>query len=329
MKVHHNLSDLPAFQNAIITIGSFDGVHHGHQQILDRLKQLAQAERGESIVITFDPHPRLVLRGDDHGLRLLTTIEEKAALFEKYGIDHMVIVPFTKTFANQSAEEYIEQFLVAKFQPRFIVIGYDHRFGKDRVGNIDYLRHYQDNGHFEIVEIEQQEVKDIAVSSTKIRQALEKGDVKTAGRLLKHPYALSGTVVKGQQIGHELGFPTANLSVDSPYKLIPPAGIYAVRAYQKGQSYDAALYIGDRPTLEELTQRTIEVHLFDFDQDIYGEELSIEFVDFIRGDAKFKGLDALREQIARDVAAVKIVLAKLPDVSSKKKSTHRRSPSSS
>ena len=190
MKVFNNLLDLPKFRNAVMTIGSFDGVHHGHQKILERVNQLADSCDGESIVITFHPHPRLLLYPDDPSLRLLNTIDEKVALLEKYGIDNVVVVPFTKEFAQQNPDSYIQNFLIEKFNPKYIVIGYDHRFGKNRIGNIDYLRRYEDIANFKIVDIEKQEVEDIAVSSTKIRKALELGDIKTATHLLGHAYTL-------------------------------------------------------------------------------------------------------------------------------------------
>lgn len=300
MRVFYQLDDLPAFANAVMTIGSFDGVHCGHQQILARLNRLARRVKGESVVITFHPHPRQVIFPRDKSLRLLTTIEEKIALFERYGVDHVVVVPFTVEFSQQSADEYIQKFLVEKFHPRYIVIGYDHRFGLNRQGDIDYLKWHSKEFGYDVVEIEPQEVDNIAVSSTKIRRALETGDVGGARRLMGHPFMLTGQVVRGQQIGTSIGFPTANISVDEPNKLVPPDGIYAVQVVHEGSTYGGMLYIGDRPTLAGLDERTIEVNIFDFQQSIYGEQIQIAFIDYIRGDQAFTDLEGLKQQLARD-----------------------------
>ncbi|MEM1220033.1 MAG: bifunctional riboflavin kinase/FAD synthetase, partial [Bacteroidota bacterium] len=300
MRVFHDLQDLPSFQNAILTIGSFDGVHLGHQHILEQVNQLAKQVQGESVVITFHPHPRLVVYPKDKTLRLLTTIDEKVQLFERYGIDNVVVVPFSIEFSQLSADQYIQDFLYGKFQPHTIVIGYDHRFGANRQGDINYLRWHAKNLHFRVVEIPPQEVDDIAVSSTKVRKALEEGDVEAAHKQLGHPFMLTGQVVKGEQIGTTLGFPTANVAVNSAHKLIPPDGIYAVYGWHKNQRYEGMLYIGSRPTLPELENRTIEVNLFAFDKNIYGDKIKLEFIQFLREDTQFNGLKALQEQLAQD-----------------------------
>ena len=301
MEVFNHLAELPVFHNAVITIGSFDGVHKGHQKIIERLRNLAEQYEGESIVITFHPHPRLVLYPEDPSLKLITTIDEKVRLLERYGVDKVVVIPFTKAFGEQSPDEYIRHFLIDKFQPRCIVIGYDHRFGKNRAGDIDYLRKYEAEFDFEIVEIAKEEVEDIAVSSTKVRQALEQGDVQTTTDFLNHPYTLSGTVVHGQHIGQSIGYPTANLDViGASHKLIPPNGIYAVRVYHQEKSYQAMLYIGTRPVLKEHTNTTIEVHIFNFHKDIYGDRLRVEFVQYLRADKPLKDLKALQDQLGKD-----------------------------
>ncbi|MEM8907985.1 MAG: bifunctional riboflavin kinase/FAD synthetase [Bacteroidota bacterium] len=300
MNVYNNLAELPKFQNAVLTIGSFDGVHSGHQKIIEQVRALARKIKGESILITFHPHPRLFLYPDDHSLKLLNTIDEKAQLMDYYGIDHLVVIPFTKAFSQQSPEAYIEDFLMAKFNPAHIVIGYDHHFGLHRKGNIHLLRTYEAKGHFQILEIEKQEVDHIAVSSSKIRQAVQQGAVKTAAQLLGHPYSLSGTVVHGQRIGNTIGFPTANLEHNHQHKLIPPFGIYAVQVIHQHQRYGGMLYIGDRPTLEEHTNLTIEVNIFDFNKNIYGDKLKVEFIDYIRADMRFDGLDKLALKLGRD-----------------------------
>jgi len=310
MKVHTDLNDLPKFKNAAITIGSYDGVHHGHQQIIDRVNQLAKGIEGESILITFHPHPRQIIYPKDKSLQLLTTIEEKTALLERFGVDHLVIVPFTIEFSQQNPDEYIEKFLIEQFQPKYIVIGYDHRFGLNRQGDVNFLKWYSEKGGYEVIEIEPQEVDNIRVSSTKIRTALNGGKVANANELLHHTFTLSGKVVRGQRIGHTIGFPTANIQLSDAHKLIPPNGIYAAFAKYNDQRFKAMLYIGNRPTLPELTNRTIEVNIFDFNQDIYGEQLVIEIVSFIREDAKLDGLDALKEQLAKDKISALAALKK-------------------
>ena len=300
MKVYRDLNNLPAFKNAVLTIGSFDGVHMGHQQIIQQINDLAASIDGESVLITFHPHPRLVVSKDKDSLRLLNTLEEKAALLEQYGVDALVVVPFSKEFASQSPDAYIQDFLVAHFQPKIIAIGYDHKFGKDRAGNISYLRKFEEECQFKVVEISKQEVADIAVSSTKVRKALSKGEVRKADKLLGHTFSISGTVVKGLQLGGELGFPTANIQVADAYKLVPPEGIYAVHVVHQKERYQGMLYIGNRPTIDHDLAQTIEVNIFDFNQDIYGQELRVDFIDYLRGDQKFDSLDALRDQLSKD-----------------------------
>lgn len=300
MQVYNDLNNLPTFRNAVVTIGSFDGVHHGHQQILEKVKDLAKKADGESIVVTFHPHPRLVIYPQDDSLRLISTIDEKVALLKRYGIDNVVVVPFTFEFSRQTADEYIQKFLQEKFNPTCVVIGYDHRFGLNRQGDINYLKFHGKKAGFEVVEIEKQEIQEVAVSSSKIRVALEKGDVKTAGKLLNHYYHLTGTVVRGQQIGSTIGFPTANLQVNNKHKLIPPDGIYAVFVEHKKQRYQAMMYMGNRPTLDKHDNHVIEVNIFDFDQDLYGEKLKVELVDYLRDDAKFDDLEGLKNQLRED-----------------------------
>lgn len=316
MEIHHDFARLSSIRNTVITIGSYDGVHSGHQMIIRRLNKLARQYKGESVVITFHPHPRQALFPEDKSLRLLSTPEEKALLLENLGVDHLVFVPFTLEFANQSPDEYIQDFLVKKFHPVCIVIGYDHRFGKGRKGDIDYLKKHQQAGGFEVVEIPRQEIENIAVSSTKIRKALLAGNIQKANQLLQHSFQLTGKVVRGQQIGNELGFPTANLDVTAPHKLIPADGIYAVRVIHQNQLYDGMLYIGTRPTLEEYDHRTIEVNIFDFDQMIYGDDLTLIFVDRIREDARFESLERLREQLKKDKESAIKLLQKEPAFSS-------------
>lgn len=300
MLVFRDLHQLPEFKNPVITIGSFDGVHRGHQRILEKIKHLARSIDGESVVITFHPHPRQIVYPKDTSLKLLSSTEEKIRLLEQYGVDNVVVVPFTIEFSQLSADEYIQKFLVGAFHPKYIVIGYDHRFGLNRLGDINYLKWYGKEAGYEVIEIARQEVDEIAVSSTKIRNALEKGDARTAHLLLGHHYILSGKVVHGQKIGGSIGYPTANVELLCKDKLVPPDGIYAVSVQHKGKTYGGMLYIGRRPTLKRFDNRTIEVNIFDFNEDIYDEEISLELIDFIRGDAQFDSLESLSRQLDLD-----------------------------
>lgn len=312
MRVHSDLSHLPSFQNTVLTIGSFDGVHSGHRRILEQVNSLARSCGCQSVVITFDPHPRTVLTPHDSNFRLLTTTAEKVALLQAAGIDHVVVVPFSPGFAQLSAQQYVEDFLLRHFHPRYIVIGYDHRFGHDREGNISFLKKYEAPDEFEVIEIPAQLVDDLAVSSSKIRKALEISDVRQANRLLGHAFSLSGQVVEGQRIGRTIGFPTANLHIADPYKLRLPDGIYAARAFIGSPSANARpamLYIGRRPTLEGPQAPVIEVHLLGFSGDLYGQTLHVEVLDFIRPDKKLDSLEALKLQIEADQSAIQQRLA--------------------
>lgn len=310
MKLHRDLQALPTFRHAVVTIGSYDGVHAGHQAIIARVNATARRIGGESVLITFHPHPRHVLRPEDDSLKLINSIDEKVALLAQYGLDHVVIVPFSKDFAAQTPEAYIRDFLVRYFQPQIVVIGYDHKFGHKRAGDIHLLKAMSNTYGYEVQEIEQQEVEAIVVSSTKIRRAVAQGEVQQAAEWLNHPFELSGTVVHGQKIGTQIGFPTANIEVQDPHKLVPPQGIYAVRVAYEDRWYEAMLYIGNRPTLDG-RDRSIEVNIFDFERDLYGQPLRIAFVAHIREDARFESLDALKAQLARDKAATQRIFQSL------------------
>ncbi len=313
MQVFTDLDSLPIFQNTVLTIGSFDGVHFGHRQILRRLNDLAKKSGGKSLVVTFDPHPRTILRPDDRDFKLITSTDEKIKLIATENIDCVVVVPFSEEFAKQSAKEYIEDFLLKKFNPRFIVIGYDHRFGNNREGNIFEIKKYEVPGKLEVVEIPKQEVDDLEVSSSKIRHALDSSNLPLAEKLLGHRFSFSGTVVEGQKIGRTIGFPTANLKISDPHKLILPEGIYAAWAILENvfpeKKYPAMLYIGRRPTLETFDNQTIEVNILDFDKNIYGEKLRVEPVEFIRPDEKVADLDQLKTRIETDRTAIRKRLA--------------------
>jgi riboflavin kinase/FMN adenylyltransferase len=303
MKIFQNLDNLPDFQNAVITIGSFDGVHPGHKHIIGQMKSFAEEIKGETVLVTFFPHPRIALSlqlGEKSSMRLLCDLDEKAALLNKYGIDNLVVVPFTREFSEQNPDDYIEDFLVKNFHPKIIVIGYDHKFGKGRAGDIEFLRKFQNQFDYKIIEISKQEVDGIAVSSTKIRNALEAGNVELAAKLLGYAYALKGRVVDGKKIGRTLGFPTANIKVDDEYKLIPADGIYAVIVQIDSERKKGMLYIGSSPTISENREKTVEVHIFDFDKDVYGLKINILFINFIRFDQKFENLAELSLQLERD-----------------------------
>lgn len=300
MNIFLNLDDLPSFSRTVITIGAFDGVHAGHRKILKRVQQLAKEYTAESVVITFNPHPREVIYPKDTSLKLLTSLEEKFPHFEEIGIDHVVVVPFTIEFSQMIPREYVENFLIQKFSPACIVLGYDHRFGLNRAGNVDLLRQYEHENAFKVIEIPRQESEEIIISSTKIRNAIAKADIQLANQLLGHPFALLGTIEHGEKIGSQIGFPTANLRIDHQKKLIPPDGIYAVELEFKDAHYKGMLYIGNRPTLNNHRDKKIEVNIFDFNEQIYGEKIKISFQQFIRHDKKFDSLETLANQLGKD-----------------------------
>ena len=299
MKIYHQLADFHPPHFSIVTSGTFDGVHLGHQKILARLKELATRKQGETVLLTYWPHPRLILQPEDKSLRLLSTLSEKVNLLEEMGVDHLIILPFTKELSQMSSEEFIREILVDKIQTKTLVIGYDHKFGKNREGSFEYLQSHSHLFGFAIEEISRQDVDDLGVSSTKIRTALAQGDISTANKYLGRPYDLSGQVVNGQQIGRSLGFPTANIQIADDFKLLPRDGAYAVYAEVGAIRYKAILNIGDRPTVDG-EKKTIEAHLIDFKGNLYGQELRIYFQEFLREEKKFESLDALKNQLVID-----------------------------
>lgn len=298
MNVFTRLDQLPIFHRAVITVGSFDGVHQGHQVILRELAEYAEKIGGESILITFYPHPRSVLQPQAE-FSVLNTFEEKLDNLAKSGLTNMVVIPFDQHFSEMTAEQYVEDFIWKYFSPKAIIIGYDHRFGKGRTGSIDTFRQFQQQYGYELLEIEAAKIEEIAVSSTKIRQALKQGQIDKATELLGYHYPLKGKVVKGNQLGRTLGFPTANIVVDDPFKLVPQQGVYLVHAMIKQGKFNALLNIGYRPTLGGSTQ-SIEAYLFDFEQEIYGAAIQVVFLQKIRDEQKFESLDALKAQLNRD-----------------------------
>ncbi|WP_025145082.1 bifunctional riboflavin kinase/FAD synthetase [Pedobacter jeongneungensis] len=318
MKIYNNLSEFKKLDNAIVTIGTFDGVHFGHQKIIKQLVEKAKADNGESVILTFFPHPRMIIDPENQDLKMINTINEKAEILKSLGVDHLIITPFTRDFSNQLPEDYIKNTLVDNIGTKHIIIGYDHRFGKDRSGNLSDLKAAGLHFGFTVEEIMEQDIHDVAVSSTKIRQALLAGDVGLANDYLGYPFSIFGRVIKGDKIGRTIGFPTANIFVEETYKLIPGDGIYAVTVEMSPEfkedlqstsglptsdsglwTYKGMAYIGQRPTINGMT-RNIEVNIFDFNQEIYGQDIKMNFLKFLRHDVKFTGLEALTIQLQKD-----------------------------
>lgn len=299
MKIYHGIADFSTLPFAVVTSGTFDGVHVGHQKILNRLSEVAIQHKAETVVITFWPHPRLVLHPEDDSLKLLNTFEEKAELLSQHGVQHLVRIPFTKEFSQMSSEEFITEILVNKIGTKKLVIGYDHHFGKNREGSFEQLKENAPRYGFQVEEISRQDVDNVGVSSTKIRKALEAGDIATANHLLGSSYQLTGRVVPGDKLGRLLGFPTANIEMDTKFKLVPADGIYAVTVHYQSIVYKGMLYIGNRPTVNGI-KKNIEVNIFDFNQDVYGDTLTISFHHLIRHDSKFSDLEGLSKQLALD-----------------------------
>ena len=310
MKIYHQLSEFKKLANAVVTIGTFDGVHFGHQKIVKRLCELAKSSGGESVLLTFFPHPRMIIDPENQELKMINTIDEKAQILASLGIDHLIITPFTRDFSNLSAEEYIKKILIDTIGTKKIIIGYDHRFGKDRLGNIQTLTANASTFGYEVEEIPEQDINDVSVSSTKIRKALLEGDVALANKYLGYTFSICGPVIKGDKIGRTIGFPTANIFIAETYKLIPSDGIYAVTVEMElesklspadsgDQTFKGMAYIGQRPTINGMT-RNIEVNIFDFDREIYGQHIKMNFLAFLRYDVKFTGLEALKLQLQKD-----------------------------
>ena len=314
MKVHYDLTTLPQFKNAVITTGAFDGVHRGHQQIISRLKELAKEVEGESIIITFHPHPRKVTSSVPGEIKQLTCLNERIKLLEKASIDHLVVVNFDYNFSNLTADQYIKSFLVDHFHPSAIIVGYDHRFGKGRTGNFELLKTAGATFGFKVEEINEQLVGDEIVSSTHIRNYLADKNIQKANELLGYPYFFEGFVVRGNQIGRTIGFPTANLYINDEEKLIPSNGVYAVRVSGtcfNDRTLDGMMNIGIRPTVDG-QKKVIEVNIFNFDEDIYEQNMTVYVYEFIRGEVKFNGLDALKQQLNQDRITAATILTQYP-----------------
>lgn len=306
MKIYDGAENFPKLRFPVVTSGTFDGVHIGHQKILSRVMELARSNSGETVLLTFWPHPRFVLNADAN-LKLLSTFDEKASYLRKLGIDHLVKIPFTKAFSQLSSEEFIRKILVEKIGTKKLVIGYDHRFGKNREGSFEHLKTNEAAYGFEVEEIPRQDIDDVAVSSTKIRKALEEGEISVANEYLGRSYSLAGSVQPGKQLGRSIGFPTANIVLLDTYKLVPGDGAYAVEVVHKSHLYQGMLNIGIRPTVDGAS-RVIEVHIFDFEGDLYGQELRVFFVKKIRAEQKFKSIEALKAQLKQDMETAKAIL---------------------
>lgn len=307
MKIYHNIEEFKGVENPIVSIGTFDGVHVGHQKIISRMKELAKKLNGETVLITFYPHPRLVIHPDSKNLKFINIQERKVKLLEKAGIDHLIVVNFTHEFSKQTSADFIQTYLVEKIKTRKLIIGYDHHFGKNRIGDFSTLYDLGKKYGFDVEKIPAQDVENIAVSSTKIRKALNEGKIRKANSLLGYEYSITGIVVSGQKIGRKIGFPTANIEQADEYKLITANGVYACRVEYDGKIYLGMGNIGVRPTVDH-SSLTIEVNIFDFDKEIYDEEITIYFVDRIRDEVKFDDLDGLKEQLGKDEVTVRKLL---------------------
>ena len=301
MQIHRNIEALPGFMNAVVTIGTFDGVHEGHRRVIQQLIDEAKKINGESVIITFHPHPRKVVHSSILGLRLITTLDERIQLLRSLGVDHLVIIPFTEVFANQLPEAYLCDFLIERFKPHTIIIGYDHRFGRDRQGDYKLLEALQEKYRYRLQEIPKHVLDNISISSTKVREAILKGDITTANHLLGYTFFFEGEVVHGNKLGRELGYPTANLKIQDEEKIVPGNGVYAVCVKTAGREelLKGMMSIGLRPTVNGKT-RTIEVNIFDFDEMIYGQTVRVYVKQFLREEVKFDSLEAMVKQIGHD-----------------------------
>ena len=309
LKVYHKIEDFKQVKNLVATVGTFDGVHVGHQEIIGKLKQVAKQIDGETLLLTFFPHPRMVLFPDDDSLKLINTLKEKTELLASFGLDHLLILPFSVEFSRITPTEYIRDLLIRDIGVKTLVIGYNHQFGRNRKGNFELLEELSPVYGFDVVEITAQEINEIKVSSTKIRRAIESGDVSTANKFLRYNFSLSGTVIEGEQIGRKIGFPTANIKVLEKHKLLPGNGVYAVHVTVKNIQYKGMLNIGSRPTINNDADRSsIEVHLFDMNEAFYNETIQVEFSTKLRDEIKFVNLDELKTQLHKDKECALLVL---------------------
>lgn len=298
LRIFNSINDFTATKKTIVTLGTFDGVHIGHNAILDKICKAAQQENLESVILTFFPHPRLIV-SDNYDIKLLNTIEEKSILLEKKGIQNFIIHPFDKTFSELSPREFVTQVLVEKLNIQKIIIGHDHKFGKDRAADFNDLINFGKEFGFEVEEISAQQINEVSVSSTRIRNSLLEGNVSLAKDYLGYPYVLTGNVVKGNQLGRTINFPTANIEIPEEYKLIPKNGVYIVTANVSNQTVFGMMNIGVKPTLGE-NKRSIEVHLLDFDADIYNQKIQVHILEKLRDEQKFESFQTLQVQLEKD-----------------------------
>jgi riboflavin kinase/FMN adenylyltransferase len=298
LKIFHSISSFKATNPTIVTIGTFDGVHLGHRKILELITKSAKETSSESLVLTFSPHPRIIVH-EDTEMKQLNSLNEKKELLNNLGIDNLIIHPFDMAFSRLTAEEFVRDVLVSTFKIQKIIIGYDHRFGRNRTANINDLIAFGNRFGFDVDQISAEEINEVSISSTKIRNALAEGNVKLANSYLGQPYTLSGKVIKGNQLGRTIGFPTANIKIEENYKLIPSNGVYIVKSSVKGIIYCGMMNIGNRPTINGNAQ-SIEINLFDFDQNIYGETLTVIILHKMREEQKFESLEALKAQLVID-----------------------------
>ena len=301
MKIYTNFDAIGHIPNPVLTIGTFDGVHVGHQKIIEQLNHRAEEVGGESVLFTFFPHPRMVIHPTSHGIKLIQTQEEKIEKLARLGLKHLIVFPFTREFSELTADEFVSQFLVSKLHVHTIIVGYDHQFGKNREGNLQFLQSRASKYGFLVEEISAQEINDVNISSSKIRTALAKGDISTTNHYLNESFELSGTVVHGNKLGRTIGFPTANICVDDPLKLIPGNGVYGVKVtLENGELHTGMMNIGTRPTLDASMTTHIEVHLFDFSGDIYNQKIRVSLIERVREEQKFANVEALKQQLAQD-----------------------------
>ena len=298
MKIFHSIHDFKSTKRTILTLGTFDGVHIGHKKILEKVTQNTTEQTTESLVLTFFPHPRMVLE-DKSEMKLLNTLSEKIELLEKSGLENLVIHPFDEKFSQLTAHEFVKTVLVDQFNIKKIIIGYDHRFGKNRTANFDDLVAFGKQYDFEVEQISAQEIETVSVSSTKIRKALDEGNMKMANEYLGYYYFLTGTIIKGKQLGRTIGFPTANLKIEEYYKLIPRNGVYIVKSELNRKTVFGIMNIGFNPTVEG-QNLSIEIHYLDFNDDLYGQKISVSLIHFVRAEQYFESVSLLKEQLEKD-----------------------------
>ena len=307
MRIFKGIDELGAFKNSVVTIGTFDGAHKGHQKILSRLNDRAKETQGESILFTFYPHPRMIVFPENHNLKLLQTIDEKIESLAAFGLDNLIIYPFTKEFSRLTAFEFVRDILVEKLKVKTLVIGYDHQFGRNREGDLEFLKETAKIFDFDVEEISAEEVQEVNVSSTKIRQSLNNGNIERANEFLGRPFLCTGIVVEGKKLGRELGFPTLNIQVNNDHKILPKDGVYAVQVQIDEKNFRGMMNIGQNPTVKNSAdqEKKLEVHIFDFDKEIYGTEVKMFFHKFIRDEKTFSNLEELKSQLIKDEKSVR------------------------